>query len=631
MVLRIGLAVLGVLLLLLVVLLRSLWTASDRPPGTYYVSPNGDDGHSGSLEKPWQSMRRALQELRPGDTLFLRGGVYYESGIKMALQGEATAPITIQAYPGEQAIIDGGVPAFRAAPNDEWELVDGDTGLYRSRRRFPDHEGFVGGWLLDDDVQLVAYDSSANLESSNYGPLDGTTPVYVGPGLQLQDDGHVYIRLAPNPHDLTDAQGNPMAPVPADPDPNHNRLAIFFASVIFRLDRADHLQFKDVALAHAAYLMDVRSGSHITLSGCRMSYGNRGLVLRENVEALEIDRCTFTNGLPAHVYWTDVKNRDREVGEAYPEFQSAAIAGSLSGSHIHDTLFRDLFDGITLADGTTDTRITHNVFVNTGDDAINLSRGIGNVEVAHNLLWQVMGGIANLGSEDQPGHVYIHHNIIDNAAYRRGGRPGNYREDNWPAWTIGSPFPDHDQGNKTSWWKIYNNTIVTRQDNGHRWAAAGPDNVTGNPEKYVLNNIFYVLGERVIFRNEHAESGAHYDGNVFYRDGAAGLPLFSDFGDGSRYDSLADFQARSDAAWEIQGLETDPGFVFSAGLTPLDDLAAFWGQYRPATYPASSPGVSYDGLAWPGAEDVSYRGAVPPVPAPITRLPLPEGGVVLFP
>ena len=129
-----------------------------------------------------------------------------------------------------------------------------------------------------------------------------------------------------------------------------------------------------------------------------MRYGNRGLVLRENVHALEIDRCEFTNGLPPHVYWTDVKNRDQEVGEAYPEFQSAAIAGSLSGSHIHDSVFRDVFDGITLEDGTTDTRITDNVFVNSGDDAINLSRGISNVEVAHNLLWQVMGGIANLGS-----------------------------------------------------------------------------------------------------------------------------------------------------------------------------------------------------------------------------------------
>jgi hypothetical protein len=619
MVRRTILAVLAVLLLAL--LLLSRWMAPERPPATYYVSPGGNDQNSGSLESPWQSIGHALGELRPGDVLHLRGGVYYESGIEIALQGVATAPITIQAYPGERPIIDGGVPYYREAPNDEWELVDGDTGLYRSRRRFPDHEGFVGGWLLDDDIQLVAYDAAANLESSRYDPINGMEPVYVGPGLQLREDGHIYIRLAPNPHDLTDAQGNAMTPVPVDPDPNHNRLAIFFAGTLFRLDGARYLQLKNVEMAHAAYLMDVRSGSHITLSGCRMRYGNRGLVLRENVHALEIDRCEFTNGLPPHVYWTDVKNRDQEVGEAYPEFQSAAIAGSLSGSHIHDSVFRDVFDGITLEDGTTDTRITDNVFVNSGDDAINLSRGISNVEVAHNLLWQVMGGIANLGSEEQPGHVYIHHNVIDNAAYRRGGRPGNYREDNWPVWTIGSPFPDHDQGNKTSWWKVYNNTIVTRQDNGHRWAAAGPDNVTGNPEKYVLNNIFYVLGERVVFRNEHAATGSHYDGNVFYRDGAADLPLFTDFGDGGRYNTLADFRAGSGTPWERQGLETDPGFVFSAGLNPLDDPAAFLAQYRPATQPATSPGVGYEGLAWPGVENVNYRGAVPPVPAPTTLLP----------
>ncbi len=607
---QVGLAALAVLLL--VVIWRGRWLAPQRSPATYYVSPGGHDRNNGSLDSPWESVGHALGELRPGDTLFLREGVYYESGLETTLQGEATAPITIQGYPGERAVIDGGVPHFRIAPNDEWELVDGDIGLYRSRRRFPDHEGFVGGWLLDDDVQLVAYDATANLESTSFGPIDGMAPVYVGPGLQLRDDGYVYIRLAPNPHDLTDAEGNPLAPAPVDPDPNHNRLAIYFAAALFRLDEAHHLQLRDVELAHAAYLFDVRRGSHITLSGCRMRYGYRGVVLREQVEALEIDRCDFSNGLPAHVYWTDVKNRDQEVGEAYPEFQSVAIAGSLSASHIHDTVFHDIFDGITLEDGTADTRLTNNIFVNSGDDAINLSRGIGNVEVAHNLFWQVMGGIANLGSDEQPGHVYIHHNIIDNSTYRRGGRPGNYREDNWPVWTIGSPFPDHDQGNRASWWKIYNNTIVTRQDNGHRWAAAGPDNVTGNPEKVVLNNIFYTLGERVIFRNEHATAGSHYDGNVFYRGGAAGLPLFTDFGDGGRYDSLADFVASSGTAWESRGLESDPGFVLSARLSPLDDPAAFRAQFRPATQPASSPGVAYDGLDWPGVENVTYRGAVPP-------------------
>jgi hypothetical protein len=227
-----------------------------------------------------------------------------------------------------------------------------------------------------------------------------------------------------------------------------------------------------------------------------------------------------------------------------------------------------------------------------------------------------MGGIANLGSDAEPGHVYIHHNIIDNSAYRRGGRPGNYREDNWPVWTIGSPFPDHDADNKTSWWKVYNNTIVTRQDNGHRWAAAGPDNVTGNPEKYVLNNIFFVLGERVIFRNDLVSAGSHYNGNVFYRDRTDGLPLFSDFGDGGRYDSLIDFQAGSGTEWEAQGLEADPGFDFSAALDPLVSPAEVWAQYQPAALPAFSPGVSYEGLSWPGVEDVDYRGALPPGGAP---------------
>ena len=62
--------------------------------------------------------------LSPGDVLNLRDGTYYEHEIDMDLQGSASAPITIQSYPGERAVIDGGIPDFKNAPNSEWELVD---------------------------------------------------------------------------------------------------------------------------------------------------------------------------------------------------------------------------------------------------------------------------------------------------------------------------------------------------------------------------------------------------------------------------------------------------------------------------------------------------------------------------
>jgi hypothetical protein len=576
------------------------------------VSPNGSDSNSGTLNSPWQTLEHALGMLSPGDVLNLRGGTYYEHEIDIDLQGSASAPITIQSYPGERAVIDGGIQDFKNTPNSEWEIVDSVIQLYKSRQTFLEGFDFVRAWLVEDDVQLVEYESAQNLESTNYGPLNGLEPLYMGPGLQLRSDGHIYIRLAYNPNDLTDAAGNPIAPTPIDINPNNNKLAVFFSQYIFMLDGASYIDFKDLDFSHAAYILDVRNGSHhVTLSGCHLNYGNQGLVIRENVHSWEIFNCEFNNGVPDYVYWTDVKNRDQDVTEAYPEFQSAAIDGSIPGFDIHHNLFRNTFDGLDVEEGTTDTRITENVFKHVRDDSINLSRGISNVEVAHNMLWHVMGGIANLGSGEVPGHVYIHHNVIDNSAYQRGGRPGNYREDNWPVWTIGSPFPDHGDGHKASWWKLYNNTIVSRQDAGHEWAAAGPDEVTGNPEKYVFNNIFYIVDERVIFRDDLASLGSHYDGNVFYRNTIDSLPLFTHFGDGGRYYSLLDFRANSGTDWETHGLEIDSGFDPDALNDPTFDPAGIWERYRPTQHQIFTPGASYDGLDWPETQDVFYRGALP--------------------
>ena len=415
----------------------------------YYVSPDGSDDNSGALSRPWRSLGHALAMLSPGDVLNLRGGTYYEHELDIDLQGTASAPVTIRSYPGERAVIDGGVPYFENAPNSEWELVDSDIHLYRSRRAFPEAFDSVRAWLVDSDVQLVEYESAENLKSTSYGALNGLSPFYMGPGLQLRGDSHLYIRLDYNPNDLSDASGNPIAPTPVDLDPNSNRLAVSFSQYIFLLDGASYLSFQNLDLSHADYILDARNGSHhISLRGCHLDYSNQGLLIRQSVHDWEIERCEFSNGVPDYVYWTDVKNRGQDVAEAYPEFQSAAINGPIPHFYIHHSLFRDTFDGLKIDEGTTNARITENVFIRVRDDAINLSKGIGNVEVSHNMLWHVMGGIANLSSDVAPGQVYIHHNVIDNSAYQRGGRPGNYREDNWPVWTIGSPFPGHDDGNQ---------------------------------------------------------------------------------------------------------------------------------------------------------------------------------------
>jgi hypothetical protein len=77
---------------------------------SYYMAPTGSDDAAGTLEKPWKSYRRAQSTLKPGDTLFARGGTYGPSAgayRDWKVSGTSTAPIVFRNYPGETPVFDG--------------------------------------------------------------------------------------------------------------------------------------------------------------------------------------------------------------------------------------------------------------------------------------------------------------------------------------------------------------------------------------------------------------------------------------------------------------------------------------------------------------------------------------------
>jgi hypothetical protein len=98
---------------------RPLPAPSSRPQGkgpASFVDPaKGADRNDGSQPAPWKTINHALKQLKPGDTLYLRGGTYYES-VGVGVSGRADSPITIRAFPGELAIIDGGLREFFEKP-----------------------------------------------------------------------------------------------------------------------------------------------------------------------------------------------------------------------------------------------------------------------------------------------------------------------------------------------------------------------------------------------------------------------------------------------------------------------------------------------------------------------------------
>ena len=189
----------------------------------YYVDPvRGDDANDGSFERPWKTMQHGVRRVKPGDTLYLREGIYYEA-VYLTRSGTAESPITITAYPGELPVIDGGLREFLESPDTSWEPAkDGAPDEYVSTKTYPEfadrqtpHQFLPGSWepmwgiedqrplvlghFADSMVPLHGYRSVEDLRATNelQPPSKNAGAVYCGPGMWFnRETSRIHIRLA---------------------------------------------------------------------------------------------------------------------------------------------------------------------------------------------------------------------------------------------------------------------------------------------------------------------------------------------------------------------------------------------------------------------------------------------------
>ncbi len=96
-----------------------------------FVAPGGDDAAAGSEADPFATIQHALDLAIPGDTVFVRAGVYAEL-VSFPASGDPGAPITLRAYCGEQPALDGAglgtglsYPALVSVVDRSHVVVDG--------------------------------------------------------------------------------------------------------------------------------------------------------------------------------------------------------------------------------------------------------------------------------------------------------------------------------------------------------------------------------------------------------------------------------------------------------------------------------------------------------------------------
>ncbi len=70
-----------------------------------YAATNGADNNPGTVTQPWKTVQFAINQLNPGDLLYIRGGTYRERLLIDQKRGTVTSPIIIANYPAESVQI----------------------------------------------------------------------------------------------------------------------------------------------------------------------------------------------------------------------------------------------------------------------------------------------------------------------------------------------------------------------------------------------------------------------------------------------------------------------------------------------------------------------------------------------
>ncbi|MEA3188601.1 MAG: hypothetical protein QOD99_2431 [Chthoniobacter sp.] len=99
--------------------LLSLLLPQSASGAEFYVAPNGKDTNAGTIALPFETPQRAQEAAHPGDTVYLRGGVYavredqiarrqgnYAYVFEMNKSGEPEKPIKYWAYQTETPVFD---------------------------------------------------------------------------------------------------------------------------------------------------------------------------------------------------------------------------------------------------------------------------------------------------------------------------------------------------------------------------------------------------------------------------------------------------------------------------------------------------------------------------------------------
>lgn len=510
--------------------MRKLPEPSKRPLGEgvfrFVEAAKGDDVQDGSVAKPWKSLKHAIGQLKAGDTLVLRGGVYYET-LTLKLAGTKEKPIVIRSHPGEIAVLDGGLREFAEEPAKAWEPVE--NGEYRSAKAYPQLSGIVLGHFLDSMVPLHGYRHAIDLRSDNVywnltGKLNEKESFYCGPGLWHDAvTGRLHVRLA---HTKLPVLGDDN--YRGETDPRKMSLSVAGMQVPLTIDGARYVKLQDLVIRGGSRAtVQMSNAEDIELDGVA-NYGGSPALMMQDCSRVRILHSAL-RGISAP--WSSRAGHKYRGPSSYV-FVSRAEQGPNRDVEIAHSELTDCHDGPYL--GTIKgLRFHHNVVDNFNDDGIYLTAaGVGgDVHIYENYISRCLHAFSYHGNYPAGSGVWAYRNVIDLR------RPVAYF---WPAKENDPQFPKPKEGEAQRWpwtgrvcgdhgspiWEplhFYHNTVITRDAAFRDYYGAGWGGHVNSQHK-VFNNLFVQLeGNPGLQFSTTDDKLLEVDGNMHWglRDGPA--------------------------------------------------------------------------------------------------------------
>ncbi|MBI2194488.1 MAG: hypothetical protein HYU36_21125 [Planctomycetes bacterium] len=523
--------------------LRRAPPPASRPLETgprYFADPQrGDDAAAGTETAPWRTIQHALNRLQPGDTLYLRGGVYYEN-VQARLAGRPGKPITIGSFPGELAVLDGGLREFFESPGEAWSPFDeGAAGEFRSLRAYPNLR-HVLGCFGDSLIGLHAYYHARDLRSTQetIGADEASgdiQPLYCGPGLWYdRESGRIHVRLAhtglpqlENYRGETDPRKLPLILAP-------------FRSLPLHLDGAEHLRWRDLIIRGAGYHTALlEQSSNLEFDNVTFWCGTFGMTL-VGVRNLRITRCGFYGSAPPWATRHEAglntypgrKTRDITrlnthallVADANREFSVYAYPFNDDWEIAYCDFADSGSDGLYL--GGVNLKFHHNRIEGMRDDGVYLSPmyprhfypglGAATLRLYQNFFSGCLTVLAYGGTETvTQDRIYFYRNVIDLRAAVPTARPSAKNPAD-VSFNSGKVTGDH---GSPPWPSLfaYQNTFFTLEPwNGHEmWLARG---AAEQRPRRLFNNIL-VHGARLPGHSLPENPHAHVDANLYWQPG----------------------------------------------------------------------------------------------------------------